>query len=252
MSQAPEIIVYSDPEALALGAARLFREIAGDSSSARGVFRVALSGGTTPAALYRLLGTEEFAEGIDWSGVEIFWGDERCVPPDDRQSNYGSASTTLLGKVAIPASNIHRIKGELGERGAAEYEEEIVSAFALEEGGVPLFDCMLLGMGEDGHTASLFPGTGVVCEERRNVAAVAPKQGETARITLTPPVINSARHLLFIVSGRNKAVTLREVLEGDYRPDQFPAQITRLSQGRVRWLIDREAATELRRQPAMP
>ncbi|MFQ5329257.1 MAG: 6-phosphogluconolactonase [Thermodesulfobacteriota bacterium] len=248
MSQnSPEIIVCSDRDNLLRSAAQLFVEVARDSLSTRGRFCAALSGGATPPALYRLLASGEFRSQIDWGRVHLFWGDERCVPPDDKESNYRMAHETLISHVGMPESNIHRIKGERGEEAAPEYEDEIKGLFGLREGAFPAFDLMLLGLGEDGHTASLFPGADAVREEVRIVTALSPVKLETTRITLTPPAINNALHTIFIVAGRGKAAALREVLEGAYRPDTFPAQVTRHSKGQVTWIVDREAAGELAR-----
>ncbi|MFQ5585462.1 MAG: 6-phosphogluconolactonase [Thermodesulfobacteriota bacterium] len=241
----PEIIVCNGPDDFARKAARRFLEIGETTISAKGRVHVALSGGKTPPALFRLLATDKFRRRIDWSRVHVFWGDERCVPPDDMRSNYRMAYETLISKVEIPEGNIHRIKGERGEEAADEYEEEIKRVFHIGEGAFPEFDLMLQGLGEDGHTASLFPGTGAVREERRIVTSVSPETVETTRITLTPPILNSALNVLFLVSGGKKAAVLREVIEGEYRPDRFPAQIARHSKGRVQWYMDREAAAIL-------
>ena len=243
----PEIIVCDDRDDLVGRAAQLFVEVANNALSERALFRAALSGGTTPPALYRLLTTDEFKGQIDWGRVHLFWGDERCVPPDDERSNYRMAYETLISRVMMPEENIHRIKGERGEMAASEYEEEIIGAFGLQGGSFPVFDLMLLGLGEDGHTASLFPGTDAVREEGRIVTAVSTEKVETTRITLTPPAINNSLQTIFIAAGGKKAAVLREVIEGEYRPDSFPAQITRCSRGRVTWIVDREAAKELTR-----
>jgi len=243
----PEIVVCNDRDSLVRSAAQHFVEAAKSSISTCGLFRTALSGGATPPALFRLLASDEFRGQIDWRRVHLFWGDERCVPPDDERSNYRMAHETLISRVEMAKDNIHRIKGEHGDRAASEYEEEIREAFGIEGDSFPAFDLILLGLGEDGHTASLFPGTGAVREEGRIVTALSPATVETTRITLTPPAINNALQTLFIVAGRNKAAALREVLEGEYRPDTFPAQVTRHSRGRVTWIVDLEAAGELAR-----
>ncbi len=243
----PEIIVCSNRDDLIRSAAQHFVEVVNSSISTRGLFRAALSGGATPPALYRLLASDECRSQIDWARVHLFWGDERCVPPDDEESNYRMACETLISTVKMPEENIHRIKGERGEMAASEYEEEIIETFGLQVGSFPVFDLMLLGLGEDGHTASLFPGTDAVREGQRIVTSVSPATVETTRITLTPPVINSSLQTIFIAAGGGKAVALREVIEGEYRPDSFPAQITRRSRGRVTWIVDREAAKELTR-----
>ncbi|GMR04612.1 MAG: 6-phosphogluconolactonase [Thermodesulfobacteriota bacterium] len=242
----PEIIVCKDEPALYQKACNAFVKIAGESIRDRGSFNVALSGGRTPAPLYECLCSQETREKIDWARVNFFWGDERCVPPDDAESNFRMAKEKLLNKLNIPEENIHRIKGELGEQGAHEYEEELKAFFQLGAGQMPRFDLVLLGMGGDGHIASLFPGGTAVSEEVSMVAAQYVEKLKALRITLTPPVITSARNIIFLVKGREKSPTLYEVLRGKFDPVRLPAQLTFLSEGSSTWFVDKEAALLLK------
>jgi 6-phosphogluconolactonase len=246
------IRILDDADALAAAAAEAFARRAGEGIRKKGSFAVALAGGSTPRRLYALLAEAEghgLSDRIDWTKVHCFWGDERHVPPDHPESNYRMARETLLSKVSVPEANVHRIHGEEPDaaRAAALYEQALASHFKLQHGALPRFDLVLLGMGADGHTASLFPGTDAVREEARLVAAPWVEKLETHRITLTPPVLNSAAELLFLVSGADKAPALRAVLEGEKRPDELPAQIVRPTRGRLTWLVDRAAAAALRR-----
>jgi len=218
-----------------------------------GRFSVALSGGSTPRALYSLLATDEFVARVDWSRLHVFWGDERCVPPDHPESNYGMARQALLDHVRIPLSNIHRIPCEREPRlAAAAYEQTLRAWFSggsagrrVRERETPRFDLILLGMGEDGHTASLFPGAAALGERTRWVVACQVIALGAWRVTLTPIVINAAAHVMFLVSGAHKAERLRQVLAGPYRPDELPAQIVRPTRGRLVWLVDKAAASAL-------
>ncbi len=239
---------YSNANALARAAADLFLDLCSSATQERGRFSVALSGGSTPAALFRLLATENYASSIDWSGVHVFWGDERNVAPEHINSNYRMANDTLLRLVPIPGQNINRILGEIHAGEAAKaYEAALRDFFG---GEVPQFDLILLGMGDDGHTASLFPGSVVVGKEvaGNQLDWVAPNYVEklgTWRITLTTCVINAAANVLFLVSGSTKAETVRSVLEGPYQPATLPAQLIKPKQGRLIWLVDEQAAAYL-------
>ncbi|MEX2032338.1 MAG: 6-phosphogluconolactonase, partial [Dehalococcoidia bacterium] len=238
-------------DALMHAAAELWVSAATSAIVASGRFTVALSGGSTPESLYRLLATDPYASGVDWSRVHAFWGDERCVAPDDPASNYRRASEALLARVPIPAENIHRIRGEDEPAAAAAvYELELRVTLATPDGPPRLmpgsrFDLILLGMGEDGHTASLFPGTAALREPERWVRAVHPSAVPMARVTLTPALINAAAEVAFLVSGPAKAAILRRVLEGPYQPDTLPAQIIGPRAGHLRWLVDADAAADL-------
>jgi len=215
---------------------------------------VALAGGSTPRATYALLATEEFAARVDWPRVHVFWGDERCVPPDHPGSNYRMAREALLDHVPLPARNVHPIHGEISpEEAAADYERTLRAFFAWNSGGrgsrdgapIPRFDLVLLGMGENGHTASLFPSTAALHEQTRWVVAHYVENLEAWRVTLTPIVINAAANVTFIVSGAGKAERLQQVLRGPCRPDLLPAQLIRPTDGRLVWVVDAAAAALL-------
>jgi 6-phosphogluconolactonase len=238
-----ELRVYPDAASLARVAAEHFVALATAAIAARGQFVVALSGGSTPRATYTLLASDEFAARVDWPCVHVFWGDERCVPPDHPDSNYRMAHETLLDRISIPAENVHRIRGELpADQAATAYQAELEAV--LGAGGK--FDLILLGMGADGHTASLFPGTAALREQARWVVAYYVDKLAAWRLTLTPAAINAATHVTFVVSGAGKAKRLREVLDGPYQPDVLPAQIVRPTDGRLLWLVDAAAAVHLR------
>lgn len=208
-------------------------------------FTWALSGGSTPRGLYRLLASDPYRERLPWQAIHFFWGDERHVPPDHPQSNYRMAREALLDAVAVPPENIHRIAAEEpdAQRAAAQYEAELRAFFALAPGDWPRFDLVLLGLGKDGHTASLFPGSAAVRERERLVVAPWVEAQQAFRITLTPPVLSHARRTLFLVSGAEKAAALRAVIEGEREPDRYPAQAV---EGNRLWLVDRAAARLLR------
>ena len=240
-----EFRAYPDAASLARAAAEHFITLATAAIAARGQFVVALSGGSTPRATYTLLARDEFAARVDWPRVHVFWGDERCVPPDHPESNYRMARETLLDKIPIPAENVHRIRGELPpDQAATAYQAELEAV--LGAGG--RFDLILLGMGEDGHTASLFPGTAAIHEQTRWVVAHYVDKLSVWRVTLTPVVINAAAHVTFLVSGAGKAERLREVLDGPHQPDVLPVQIVRPTDGRLLWLADAAAAVHVRQR----
>lgn len=222
-------------------AAETFAETAERKIRAKGSFNVALSGGKTPERLYALLGAE-YAEKIDWGKVHIFWGDERCVPPDSPESNYRMASKALLSRINIPDKNVHRIMGEDEPTSAAlAYEEEVRSHFGLKAGEAPVFDMVLLGLGRDGHTLSIFPATKALFEEERLVIDNYVEKLKAHRVTMTLKAVNNASNAIFLVSGREKAVILREVLKGTEAI--YPAQMVR--PGKLLWLIDKDAASGL-------
>ena len=240
-----ELKTFDDLDDLARGAAEEIAKSAEEAIAARGRFTIALSGGNTPKPAYRLLAEKP---RIDWGRVHVFWGDDRHVPPDHPDSNFGMAHEALLSKVPIPPDNIHRMRTEKAdaERVAEEYAWTLRSAFNIEEGEWPRFDLVLMGIGADGHTASLFPGSEAVRERSRLVIAPWVSSLGTFRITLTAPVFNHAALALFLVSGEEKAEALRAVVEGDFQPDRFPAQIVRPEEGKLLWLVDRAAARCLR------
>lgn len=240
-----EVTVCDDPDELVRTAAELVVALAAQAVSERGRFDWALAGGDTPRALYALLASDAFATRIDWSKVHLVWGDERCVPPTDAASNYRMVKETLLDAANVPEQNVHRMLGELEPaRAAASYEEGLRAAFGVREGGeAPRLDLVLLGMGADGHTASLFPNTSAVDETRRWVVASHVQSLEAWRLTLTLPIINAAAHVVFLVGGKNKAARLAEVLRRGPDAAGLPAERVRPVSGDLRWLIDAEAAS---------
>lgn len=245
-----ELKVFEDPGELTRAAAEEIASSAETAIASQGRFTIALSGGSTPRPIYRLLAEEPYRDRILWERVYVFWGDERHVPPGDPQSNFGMAHDELLSKVPLPADNIHRVRAEKpdAERAAHEYEWTLRSAFNLDEGQAPRLDLVLMGLGSDGHTASLFPGSDAVRERTRLVVAPWVSAQSSFRITMTLPVFNRAACALFVVSGEEKAEALRSVLEGDLQPDRFPAQGVRPEDGRLLWFGDRAAARLLRRE----
>jgi 6-phosphogluconolactonase len=243
-----EVRVYTGASALARAAAEHFVALSIAAVRAHGQFAVALSGGSTPKTLYSLLATNEFAARLDWTRVHIFWGDERCVPPEHPDSNYRMARQALLDHAPIPAGNIYRIQGEREPAEAADDYERALQAFFTRR--QPRFDLILLGMGDDGHTASLFPGTAVIHEQARWVVAYYVEKLRAWRVTLTPVVINAAANVTFVVSGAGKAECLSRVLTGPYQPDVLPAQIVRPADGHLLWLLDVDAAAQLEPEQA--
>jgi len=230
-----EFGVYPDVTSLARAAAERFVTLAAEAIAARDQFVVALSGGSTPRATYELLATEEFATRTDWPRVHICWGDERNVSPNHPNSNTRMAREALLDNVPIIASHIHRIQGELPpEQAAAAYRAELEAVLGADR----RFDLILLGMGTDGHTASLFPGTTALEERERAVVAVCVERLRAWRVTLTLPVFNAARHVLFLVSGVAKAKTLARIRAGQ----PLPASLVQPAEGELVWLVDRDAA----------
>ncbi len=206
---------------------------------------IALSGGSTPKGLHKLLAEEPTVrDRLPWTHLHFFWGDERHVPPDHPQSNYRMAHETLFSLAPVSSANIHRVPAEEPDAAVAaeKYEQELRAFFGLEAGQLPRFDCILLGMGSDGHTASLFPGTTALQESKRLVVANWVEKFKSFRITLTVPVLNQADSIIFLVSGAEKAEALKAVLEGEYRPDRFPSQLVRPGTGRLLWIVDRAAA----------
>src|SRR5213593_123751 len=237
-----DLAVLPSAAALAEAAAGRFVAAARDAIASRGQFIVALSGGSTPRGTYLQLGTEGLVSRVMWSRVQVLWGDERCVPPRDVESNYRMARETLLDRVPVPAANVHRIHGEEDPVVAAEAYETTLRALLRTPARI---DLVLLGLGEDGHTASLFPGRAAVHEQTRWAMVTQAAAPSMWRITLTPPVINAAAEVLFLVSGGAKAGILRRVLEGPRRPQELPAQAIAPSNGRARWCVDAAAAADL-------
>jgi 6-phosphogluconolactonase len=243
--------ISSDPAAMSQFAAELFAQAARGSVALRGRFLAALSGGGTPQALYRLLAESSYRESLPWEQVQFFWGDERCVPPEERESCYNQAWTTLLAHVPVPQANLHRAKGELGPRQAAvEYAAQL-KALAAPGADWPRFDLVLLGLGDDGHTASLFPGSALT-SGLATVAVTAYYQDRPAnRVSLTPDVFNAAREVVFLATGQEKARALLSTLTGSHDPVNLPAQRIQPVDGNVWWLVDEAAASLLPEHIAM-
>jgi 6-phosphogluconolactonase len=247
-STKPEIQIVTNADALYQAAAAEFVHQVRAALETKGACTVALSGGSTPKGLYGLLANDLTWRGqVPWDHLHIFWGDERHVPPDHPDSNYRMANEALLSKVPIPPAQVHRIKSEHPEarQAAEDYEQTLQAFFHLAAGQLPRFDLILLGLGPEAHTASLFPGTKALHETRRLVVSTWVGKFFTERITLTPPVLNNAAGVIFLVSGEDKALALKAVLEGHDEPEQLPAQLIRPSHGRLLWLVDRAAASLL-------
>lgn len=242
--KAPELRVLADLDAVTAAGRELFLAYAERAIRERGSFRVALSGGSTPKALYEAL----VGAPIDWSRVLVFFDDERCVPPDHADSNYRMARDAFLSKVAIPPSNVHRIYAEIDDArvAAEEYEKELERVFELEPGELPRLDLVLLGLGPDAHTASLFPGSSSLAETKKLVAATFVETLGASRVTLTAPTLVAARAIAFLVAGAEKADAVRAVLEGPRDPSRYPAQLVVPTNGELTWLVDRAAAAKLR------
>jgi 6-phosphogluconolactonase len=237
-----EIKIVPDSVTLARVAAQEFQRRAEAAVQEHGRFSVALSGGNTPRAVYSILASEH--KDLPWARIHIFFGDERHVPPDHPDSNFRMASESLLSKVPIPEKNIHRVHAELdAEAAAEEYEQQLSSFFQLKDHDWPRFDLIFLGIGEDGHTASLFPGSKALSETSRRVVANWVEKFKTFRITFTFPVLNHAAEVVFLVSGSGKAQILSEVL----RPgtEKYPAQRIQPENGRLLWLVDQDAGSLL-------
>jgi 6-phosphogluconolactonase len=235
--------VLSDAEGVAHTGAQLFKSAAAVAISSRGRFSVALSGGSTPHRLYRMLGSA-YRKRITWEQVHIFWSDERCVPADHEQSNFRQACEELISRIDIPDNNIHRIRGELTpEEAAKEYENALKKHF--ETDGMPRFDLVLLGIGEDGHTASLFPGAETLSETERLAVPARSSQAGNWRVTLSLPVLNSAALVVFLVTGKTKAGIINEILSKGNK-DPYPAAAVSPHHGRIIWLLDEDAASGIR------
>ncbi len=239
-----EVEVFPDLFGMSRRAASVFVESAHDCIAREGVFSVALSGGSTPMQLFRLLRSDEFIGQVDWDAVQFFWADERCVEPGSRDSNYGNAYRTLLSRLPLPPGNLHRIKGELTPgRAAEEYEAEVREWF--NRTGRRGFDLCLLGVGEDGHTASLFPGSDALRETERLAVPVYAAHLDSWRVTLTLPVINGCGRVVFLVSGKSKAHIVRELEGTEGGSKTHPAGLVRPEGSGPLWLMDEDAASLL-------
>jgi 6-phosphogluconolactonase len=250
MASKTDVRVFPTPEDAAQEAAAFVAQTANERTREGHRFTIALSGGTTPRRMYQALASSSPRDTVDWGLWHVFWGDERCVPPDHQDSNYRMAKAVLLDHVPVPATQVHRMRGETipPKAAADEYERELRSVFGDE--ALPAFDLILLGMGADGHIASLMPGAWALEErERLVVANWSPRLG-THRITLTLPVINAAKSVLVLVTGQSKATALRRVLEPQGGEDSpLPAALLRPEQGSLHWFVDRAAASLLATTP---
>ena len=235
---------FPNLESLSQAAAGLFARLAADAVKTRGRFSVALSGGGTPRRAYEILAQPPFREQVSWDCTHVFWGDERCVDPADPRSNTRLAREALLDRVPLPGTQIHPLScSPSPESGAQNYENLLREFFG---GGPPRLDLIFLGLGENGHTASLFPGDPALNERERWTAPVQVAGENLARVTLTVPLINEAAVVAFLVAGAAKAGVLRKVLQGPRDPRRLPAQLINPGGGELYWLVDREAAAELR------
>ncbi|HEY0515169.1 MAG TPA: 6-phosphogluconolactonase [Thermoanaerobaculia bacterium] len=241
MAELREVRIFDDVPALMRAAADEIALAAERAVAERGRFTWALAGGSTPRALYSLLAGDAYRDRMPWSAIHFFWGDERHVPPDHPDSNFRMAREAMLDAVPVPPGNVHRVPAEEpdAQRAAAAYESTLRAFFQVAVGEWPGFDLVLLGLGPEGHTASLFPGSPAIAERQRLVLAPWVEAQHTFRVTLTPPVLNHARRAMFLVSGEEKAAALRAVLEGAREPARYPAQIV---EGNVLWMVDRAAA----------
>lgn len=240
MDQQNNTDVFQTSASLALATADLMVEIAKHAIESRGRFIIALSGGTTPQSLYTILAKPPYCNQICWNKTFVFWGDERFVPSDNKQNNANRAKALLLDHIDIPSININPVPVDIEPGKAAEkYEASIKQLFGKE---TPRFDLILLGLGENGHTASLFPGTDVVFENMRLVRELYVAEQHMFRITMTPVLINKAHNIIFLVEGENKAAILKSVLSGPKQPDKFPAQIIKAEAGNLYWFVDNKAA----------
>ena len=243
----PDVRILTDLEDISRTAADLFAETAREAVEARGHFLVALSGGNTPVALYRLLAQEPYRDQVNWDRTIVFWGDERCVPPEAAGNSYFQTKEVLLDRVPIPGKNVHRVRSEMNSTDSAADYARVLREAAHDYGADPghewpRFDLVLLGMGDDAHTASLFPGSPADISTP-TVAVSAEYQDRPAqRVSLTPIVFNAARKVVFLVSGESKAEALAKVLLGDYHPENLPAQRIRPEDGELIWLVDQAAA----------
>ena len=241
-----EIRVLTTPQELFEAAAEEVVHAAKEAVAQRGRFTIALPGGSTPKNLFNLLATNARTV-LPWDRTFFFWGDERHVPPTDPDSNYRMAEETMLSKIPVAAGNVFRIPAENPDAAAAAeaYEQTLRKFFQVGPGEVPIFDLILLGMGPDGHTASLFPGSAGLQEKTRLVIANWVDKLKTSRLTLTLPVLNAARCVTFLVSGTDKAAMLKTVLEEDAPAEQYPSKLIRPNNGKLIWLVDRAAASAL-------
>ena len=245
MSNQQKVIICADRQALNVRAAELWVEICSEAIRARGQASVALSGGSTPKSLFELMATPEWSRKVDWSKTHLFWGDERAVPANDPQSNYRMAKEAMISKLSIPEANVHPVQTELGPQKAAEAYEKTLRQFFPGDAW-PQIDFNLLGLGENGHTASLFPHTKLLHENKRWVAAECIEEVHMDRITMTAPAINHSRQIVFFISGASKADVVKEVKEGPRDPERLPAQLIKPEGGSLLWLLDKDAGSKIK------
>ena len=238
------VSIYDDYQSLSEGAANFIREVAHSSTKANGKFTIALSGGSTPKQLFELLSNPPYSDEIDWKNTFVFWGDERNVPANSNENNSFMAGQMLLQRVNIPRENIFPVQVELGPEEAAKAYEKTIRNFFDDD--LPKFDVNLLGMGDNGHTASLFPHTSILKEVDALVKEVYVEEVGMYRISFTVPLINAAHNNLFMVSGSNKANMLARALEGPYDPEEIPTQLIISAQDQVFFYVDKDAAAELK------
>jgi 6-phosphogluconolactonase len=243
-----DVRIGESPPALAADAAELFMQRTQQAASGGKLFRVALSGGSTPRLLYGLLASDTFQGEIPWGNIQFFFGDERWVPHSHRDSNYKMARDELFKKITHGRAGIFPIptEGLTPEAAAEQYEATLREEFGVEGDKIPAFDLIFLGMGDDGHTASLFPHTPALQEREKLVVPNYVEKLSAQRITLTAPVLQAANEVVFLVTGESKAPALQEVLEGKYNPEEYPAQLLRDAEGQVIWFVDRPAASQLK------
>jgi 6-phosphogluconolactonase len=243
-TEPPEVMVFKDMSALSCATADLVLASALRSVEARGTFTLAISGGFTPKQLFSFFAADPWRRKLPWSKTHLFWVDERCVPPDHDESNYHLAKDAFLDYLALLPSQVHRMRGEDGaDKAAAAYERELENFF---EGTLPRFDVELLGMGENGHTASLFPGAATLRERKHWVLPVPLEPPALSRVTLTLPVLCNAADIVFLAAGRSKAAVLHEIVE-DGNPKGYPAGLVQPTVGKLLWMVDREAASLIRK-----
>ena len=238
-----ELHVYPEVAQLSTAVAEWMTTYIADTLARKDRFTIALSGGSTPEMLHRTLAAEPYRSRIDWSKLHVFWGDERAVPFTDDRNNAKMAYDTLLNQVAVPPYHIHVMRTDISPEASAAAYEKILHEYFEVTG--PTFDLVLLGMGDDGHTLSLFPGTEVVRERKAWVKAYYLTAQEMYRITLTAPIANRAGAVLFLVAGEKKATALKAVLEGDMKTDVYPSQLIQPEQGQLLWFVDEAAAANL-------
>lgn len=247
------LAVYPDDAEVAKAAAEMFTAAAERAVSTRGWARIAISGGSTPKSMFRLLANASapYLARVPWDRLHLFWVDERCVVPTDPESNFGMTKAAMLDRIPLPESNIHRMEGELDpEEAASRYESQIRNTFKLEGAETPTFDLILLGLGPDGHTASLFPHTAALDEMARIVIANHVPEKNTWRLTLTWPVITQGREVAFLMEGSEKAEMIERIFTGAYDPETYPAQLIRPASGKLTLLMDSAAAAKLPRGAA--